>query len=274
MNMSICIVYLASPRNLSYGNYLRFDVLHRSISILRKVLPFDIIVFHEDYTQEDISRFPDDIKFIQIDFKGQESNYLYTKRRYGYLMMCRFFCGILQSHPSLQSYTHYMRLDDDSFLMHPLITLEQVLSYLQYDYVYRTTFHEEDGNQTPLHTFTKQFLEARGFKANEISIGYAPYNNFHVSSLSLWRHPLIKEYLDEIENQNGYLGKGFLDANVHSQIIWVIGPHLKLKIHKDFTFGYRHNHHVSKIGRDGLYFIHTIPFMPNTDAIEDLKDYV
>jgi hypothetical protein len=273
-NMSICIVYLASPRNLKYSNYLRFDVLHKSISIVKKVLPFDIIVFHEDYTQEDIDRFPNDIQFVQIDFKGYESQHSYTKRRYGYLMMCRFFCGILQSHPCLQSYTHYMRLDDDSFLMHPLITKEKVLSYLKYDYVYRTTFYEEGHDQTPLHTFTKHFLERSNLKAKKISIGYAPYNNFHISSLSLWRHPLIKDYLNSIENYNGYLGHGFLDANIHAQIIWVLASHANLKIHTDFTFGYRHNYHISKIGQEGLHFSNSISFMPDTDTIEDSKDYL
>jgi hypothetical protein len=270
--MSICIVYLASPREFIFGTHLRIDVLRKSISILKKVLPFDVIVFHEDYTQEDIHRFPNDIQFVQIDFKGQEANHLYTKQRYGYLMMCRFFCGVLQSR--LQSYTHYMRLDDDSFLMYPLITPKQVMGYLQYDYVYRTTFCEEGHDQTPLHLFTKQFLQSRGMNITKIDIGYAPYNNFHVSSLFLWKHPLIKEYVNEIEKYNGYLGHGFLDANVHAQIIWNLAPHINLTIHKDFTFGYRHNYHISKIGQEKLQFNRELSFMPTTDTIEDSKDYL
>lgn len=272
--MSICIVYLASPREFIYETYLRIDVLRKSISIVKKVLPFDIIVFHEDYTQEDMDTFPNDIRFVQIDFTGQEANHSYTTKRYGYLMMCRFFCGVLQSQACLQSYTHYMRLDDDSFLMHPLITPKQVMTYLQYDYVYRTTFHEEGHNQTPLHLFTKQFLQSRGIKEKKIDIGYAPYNNFHVSSLSLWKHPLIKEYLNDIEKYNGYLGHGFLDANVHAQIIWNLAPHIKLTVHKDFTFGYRHNYHISKIGKEQLHFNHVISFIPTIDTIEDSKDYL
>jgi hypothetical protein len=40
----------------------------------------------------------------------------------GYMMMCRFFSGIVQKHPELQKYSHYIRLDDDSYLTDPYIT--------------------------------------------------------------------------------------------------------------------------------------------------------
>jgi hypothetical protein len=273
--MSICIVYLASPREFTYGAYRRIDMLRHSISIVKRTLPtLDILVFHENYTEEDLSQFPSTIQFVKIDFKGHEDKQLYARHRYGYLMMCRFFCGILQSHSALQPYTHYMRLDDDSFFLHPLLTEAHVSSFLKYDYVYRSVFHEEGHCQQPLHDFTYQFLAKKQWKAKHVNVGYAPYNNFHVSSLALWRQPLVKEYLHEMERMNGWLGHGFLDANVHAMIIWCLGPCFSIQLKGDFTFGYRHNHHVSRPNIDSFYFNSRISFMPTTDAIEDTKECI
>ena len=272
--MSICIVYLASPRSFTYGKHRRIDVLHRSISIVKKTLSFDILVFHEDYTEDDIARFPSDVSFIKIDFKGHESKHTYTKHRYGYLMMCRFFSGILQSHEALQCYSHYMRLDDDSFFMNPLITNEKLLSFLNYDYVYRTTFTEEGHDQTALRQFTKNFLLNKNLSTADLRIGFAPYNNFHVSSLSLWKHPLVLEFINAIEQSNGCLANGFLDANIHAEIIWVLARHLNIKVKNDYTFGYRHNHHVSRLGNDSYNFVPSLSFMPLTNEVENSNDYV
>jgi len=264
--MNPCIVYLASPREFAYGIFKRIDVLHRSISIVKKALDLDILVFHEDYTEEDMRRFPAGIQWNKIEFGGQEHRHTYMRSRYGYLMMCRFFSGVLQSHPALEPYSHYMRMDDDSFLMHPLLTREKVMSLCAYDYVYRTIFAEEGHPQQPLHTFTKEFLQRKGMNANTLAVGLAPYNNFHISSLAMWRHPIVKEYIQAIEDANGFLGQGFFDANIHAQIIWVMD--LGIKVYGDFTFGYRHNHHISRLGTRHLDFIETTPFMPVSDEVE------
>ena len=78
--------------------------------ITRSIFPTkDIYVFHEDYTEKEFDSLPP-AHFVQIDFKGHEDKYNpATNKGYGYLMMCRFFSGVVQARPELQAYTHYMR---------------------------------------------------------------------------------------------------------------------------------------------------------------------
>jgi hypothetical protein len=261
--------------------HLRYDVLQASLSITRKALPnTDIIVFHEDYTDENMRGLPSGIVFEKVDFSGFESIYnasLPTSR--GYLMMCRFFSGVLQRHPLLQKYTHYMRLDDDSYFLEPYITETLVNSMLSSDYVFRAVFYESKSQQS-LYDFTmkyvsrftnsirmlqiKRLLVSRNFLNDSgMYTGIAPYNNFHVSSLRLWTHPKVRQYIEAIEASGGIFSNGWLDANIHAMVIYIF-PYLipELSVTSCSTFGYRHNHHVCAIGGLNAVCDETIPFYP------------
>ena len=162
-----------------------------------------------------------------------------------------------------------MRLDDDSYFMYPFITEDAVDSMTSYDYVYRSMFREGQSQQG-LFEFTLKFmrersmivdlsgLESRGFTNNGKYTGIAPYNNFHVSSLALWRRPLVKEYLEEIEKVNGILGHGWLDANIHAMITCILVPCAAHVGH----FGYHHNKHVSAMNSSEIYWQDSLPFYP------------
>lgn len=270
--MSLCVVYLASPRAAFGGQRLAF--LQTSIEITRKILPTtDIIVFHEDLKNDDLQSY---VKLVNISFEGHEKYFKFEghHRGYGYFMMCRFFSGILQRHQAIQKYTHYMRLDDDSYFIKPCdIDLD---SLLKYDYVYRTTFQEESFDQTVINKVTEAFLHKRGMKMPTFNKQLAPYNNFHVSSLALWKHPLVREYIDEIEERHLILTDGCLDANIHAHIIWAILPNTSLKLSLPLEFGYRHNLHVSIPGMYGYSYMNRIPFMPehtNVETMEELAKY-
>ncbi len=290
--MTCCIIYLASPRSFTTRpnktGHLRYDVLRASLLTTRRILPnIDIIVFHEDYTDDDIQKLPDRIIFAKIDFSGFESIYnpqLSTSR--GYLMMCRFFSGVVQSHPLLQKYTHYIRLDDDSYFLEPYITEALVQQLCQSDYVYRSTFHENKSQQS-LYEFTMRFLDSRlniiqklqiqrelrskGFITNKNQYtGLAPYNNFHLSSIRLWNHPLVRKYIQAIEASGGIFRYGWLDANIHAMVVFLfpyVIPSISITPHT--LFGYRHNYHISQIGNLSIYCDETIPFYPD---ISDLHD--
>ena len=271
--MSWCIVYLASPvaaHNGGNPRCNRIDVLRASMRITRSLCPTkDIYVFHEDYTEKEFDSLPP-AHFVQIDFKGHEDKYNpATNKGYGYLMMCRFFSGVVQARPELQAYTHYMRLDDDSYFLEPMITEETVNTMTSYDYVYRSVFREGKPHHS-LFEFTLNFmhkrgmhvdmavLESSGFTQNGKYSGIAPYNNFHVSSLALWKRPLVKQYIEEIESVNGILGMGWLDANIHAMITSILVP---CASHVG-NFGYRHNKHVS--GMNSMHFVwdDSLPFHP------------
>lgn len=270
--MSACIVYLASPRDFDYAGQKRIDILRVSLQRTKECLPnTDIFIFHEDYTEEDKASLPPVKEYIQVDFSGGEEHYNpETERRKGYLMMCRFFCGPMQETPQLQAYTHYIRLDDDSLFLEPYITEDRVRTLLQYDYVYRTMFNEVPC--LPAHTlwdFTLEFLRKEGVKEHDI-VGLkamlkqnwlmngdtwannAPYNNFHLSSLALWKNPLVRRYLAAIEQVGGVLRYGWYDASLHAMVAFVLRWFTRTSVVCDSTWGYRHNCHISRMHDDAI----------------------
>lgn len=289
--MGWCIVYLASPRDFyAYEDPTqpsRREILTGSIRIARKLFPtVDLLVFHEDYTEEDMAEIPGVTQFYRVDFSGQEAYHTPSLRRpYGYLMMCRFFSGQMQAHPALQGYTHYMRLDDDSYFIAPYLTQEHVeREYLKHDYVYRSTFGDLQDQQS-LWDFTLAFLRSNGYGAHieplkahlrtkfflkgDKYTGLAPYNNFHVSSLRFWQNDVVQRYLKALEESHGILKYGWMDANVHAMLMYVLTLFVGMKIYNDTSFGYRHNSHVSQIGNNRVDFVASLPFGPPPPPLED-----
>ena len=282
--MSFCILYLASPRAFHiYDDPLqasRVQLLYQSLEVTHRLFPTtDIYVFHEDYTQKEFELLaPFGVKeFIQVDFRGREHLRNPTLRRpYGYLMMCRFFSGIVQQYPQLQQYTHYMRLDDDSYFQEPFLSEDYVKTHLlKHDYVYRSTFGD-DKDQQSLFNFTLDFLRKEGYAVHIQTLkdvlrkkyflfgdkysGLAPYNNFHIASQRLWKNPLIQRYIEAVDASNGILQHGWMDANIHAMIIYALTLFCGMKIHHDGTFGYRHNRHVSRYDSTAVDYIESLPF--------------
>lgn len=265
--MSFCIIYLASPRDFEYDGRKRIDILRLSLTRTKQLFPdTDIFVFHEDYTEDDKQSLPPVKEYVQVDFSGGNEHYNpNTNRRKGYLMMCRFFCGPLQSYPQLQSYTHYMRLDDDSLFLEPFVSPKRIEELYSYDYIYRTIYNEPPC--IPSHSlwkFTLDFLRKERVQEWDIELmkktlherylmkdgewaNNVPYNNFHFSSLALWKHPLIQKYLGAIEAEGGILKYAWFDASVHAMIALVFPWFTRAKVGCDSTWGYRHNMHVSKM---------------------------
>lgn len=296
--MRLCILYLASPTKAvvdpTKDLRRRYDALKYSMTTMRVLFPTTpMIVFHEDYTAEDMAGLPSDTKFVQIDFSGFDDVYVRVHASKGYMMMCRFFSGLVQSHPALQEYTHYIRMDDDSYMKEPYLTEQRIKEYESFDYVHRSVFYEAKSQQS-LFDFTFHFLRKNGlFGGNEITVksglrrdrilndanrytGKAPYNNFHFSSLALWRHPVVVRYIREIEAMNAILRYGWLDANIHAMILWLLIPTLRLnlKCTTDTSFGYCHNKHLSEMYGLNIKYVETFDFIPQeTKPIEyvDLK---
>jgi hypothetical protein len=280
--MSWCILYLASPKSHHIYNdptqTSRLELLQGSVRITRRRFPdTDILVFHEDYTEEEFTSLPEVTKFIQVDFSGHE-HYCNTslRRPYGYLMMCRFFSGVVQSHPEITKYTHYMRLDDDSFFMEPALTPHKVESeFLKHDYVYRSVFQDTQDQQS-LWEFTLDFLRKEGygqhidtlknelrkkyFLRGDTYTGLAPYNNFHVASQRLWQNPIVQRYIRALDDCHGILQKGWMDANIHAMVMYALTLFIGMKIQHDGTFGYRHNRHVSRMDSTGIDHVDSLPF--------------
>jgi hypothetical protein len=191
-------------------------------------------------------------------------------------MMCRFFSGVMQSHPDVAKYTHYMRLDDDSYFTTPFLTQKHIESdLLKHDYVYRSTFGDPQDQQS-LWEFTLEFLRKEGYAAHIETLkkelrkkyflrgdqytGLAPYNNFHIASQRLWQNPMIQRYIQAIEDSHGILKYGWMDANIHAMIMFALTLFIGMKIHVDTSFGYRHNRHVSRMNDVGVDYSPKLPF--------------
>lgn len=281
--MNPCIIYLASPRDwmIPSRELRRYEALKYSLSTVHPRFPnTPIYVFHEDYSDEDKAGLAFAVsEFFQVDFSGFDDVYRNVNAPKGYTMMCRFFSGIVQQHPALQRHSHYIRFDDDSYLLEPFLTESRVLSYENTDYVMRSVFYESKPQQA-LFDFTIRFLKKLGMNEVDYLIlrgslqrekflkgnsytGKAPYNNFHVSSLRLWRHPIVSQYIQAIESVHGCLAHGWLDANIHAMIIWVLAKRYRdINVQIDTAFGYRHNLHISLPNSEKIVVGYILKFIP------------
>jgi hypothetical protein len=262
--MSLVAVYLASPSattaNVQGRTWSRLDCLCASVSLLKKFAPpLPVIVFHEDYTDNDKDRLRailSDIRFEQIDFSTHKQHFVSQRPKervgtYGYYMMCRFFSGVVQSHPALAEFTHYMRLDDDSYIIDtvPLSTLNRMQ---RHDYSYNSTFYDP---HLPLWTYACEFMAI-----NKISpaIGYSdqvPYNNYHAASLALWNHPIARKFIDGIEHRHGCISNGWTDSSIQSVLALAIGPSIGMSVNFEPEFPYRHNQQCIHHGPHTCYCV-------------------
>ncbi|VVB74506.1 Glycolipid 2-alpha-mannosyltransferase [uncultured archaeon] len=278
-NPKICIVYLVSPRDHVHTSSAtkkegisKMEVFKESVKSARKYLPkYPILVFHEDYTEEDkkgVMEFAGDkkIKFIKIDFKKYKGHsdvdkWLATQkdvvkgRSSGYQMMGRFFTGVMQNSRHLAPYDYYVRLDHDSFFIDPKkLNIEECVEKYNFDYMYRSVFTDRVEIKT-LWEFVKEYakknnLSLKGFrKLGLLDLkgnynGICPYTNFHVAKLDFWRRKDIKKFIKAIEDIDGIIKLHWDDATLQGVMLGLFNPVIVEKT----DFGYRHNFHYSLEG--------------------------
>lgn len=242
----LVVIYLAAPREWGHMKWSRLDCLAASLTMLKKYgPPLPVIVFHEDYTAEDKARLLSilsGIVFERVDFSTHHSVYVNVRPNervgtYGYGMMCRFFSGVVQAHPLVQGYTHYLRLDDDSYIVAP-VTEATMSRMLASDYTYNSVFSDPCND---LFKFTQDFMEGEHLPVPTKHNENAPFTNFHAASLALWRHPVVSRYVAAIERENGCLCHRWDDAQIQGMIVNHICPVVGLKVHLEPEFAYRHN---------------------------------
>ena len=263
----------------------RLIMAQNSVKNVTSYMKLPVIIFHEDFTEEvkrDFLNIYENITFCSVDF--QNNNLPYDKNvskcSKGYMMMCRFFSGEMQSMDILKDYDSYIRMDDDSFLIEQFINQEKFLSEAnKCYYTYRTIFYdnvEDINNPIGLYNFTYNFcksykldidgllpkLKELGFLNNGKYTGLCPYNNFHFSKLDLWKNSIIKNYTDRIKNMNGTLLYNWMDANIHAMIIYILCPLLYIPTQEIKDFGYRHNKHFSILNSNRHTFKQNEDFYP------------
>ena len=263
----------------------RLIMAKNSVKNVTSYMKLPVIIFHEDFTDEVKDEFLDiynNITFCKIDFMNNDLPYdrNVAKCGKGYMMMCRFFSGVMQSMDIFKDYDSYIRMDDDSFLIDPIIDTDKFLVEAKnYYYVNRTIFFDNPEHmtaETGLFKFTYDFcknynlkideliprLNEMGFLKNNKYTGLCPYNNFHYSKLNLWKNSIIKTYTDKIISMNGTLLYNWMDANIHAMIIYVLCPLLYISTKEITDFGYRHNRHFSKLNSNLYDFKNNVEFYP------------
>lgn len=264
----------------------RIGVLERSLETVKAspvLADLPVMIFHEDYVHEDkerLHRVLPQVEFHEVDFSGFDDVFVdHRKTGKGYMMMCRFWSGIVQAHPALAPYTHYIRLDDDSFFLRPHVTREALDRMLDSDYAYRQTFVDASVQHENLYKFTIEWMKRVGLSGARSALvddgkynGWSVYNNFHCSSLALWRHPVVKSYVQAIEDARGCLARGWMDAAIHTMIVTLIAPVVGLKIVEETSFGYRHNFHRAIIGDLGYEYDGSLPFCAEPREYEEQMD--
>ena len=265
----------------------RLIMAQNSVKNITTHLSLPIIIFHEDFTDEVKQDFLDiykNITFCKIDFQNNDLPYdkSIAKCSKGYMMMCRFFSGVMQKMDILRGYDSYIGMDDDSFLIEPFIGQDKFLLEANKNYyVCRSTFKDNPelmNHPIGLYKFTYDFckthklgidelvpeLERIGFLdiSDEIYTGLCPYNNFHFTKLDLWRNSIIKDYTDTITNMNGTLLYNWMDANIHAMIVYVLCPLLYIPATAITDFGYRHNRHFSVLNSTKNLYIENEDFYP------------
>lgn len=285
--MNICILYLASPKNsiLSTGEK-RFDMLKNSVFNTSKIfINQEYLIFNEDFTnveETELLKINNNCKFIKLDFERNDLDFKKFGRPKGYMLMCRFFSGELQNYLIKHHYDGYIRFDDDSFLIEPLLNLSDIINETHSsDYIFRSLFidgQSKFNNGTPmqsLYNFTKEFLISEGYtldiqylkkigflNKNGLYSGLAPYNNFHFTNLNIWKHPLIQKYINLLLKNNGCLMNYWMDANIHSMIIFILFPLINARIKLLANFGYRHNRHFSLLNSSHITYNSKSNFFP------------
>jgi hypothetical protein len=254
--MTLVVTYLANSPSISFMHWTHLQLLQASLKTVKLFMPqTDVIVFHEDYSAADKQAIWDvmpAVQFERVDFRGQEAWHVNHRPDgrvgvYGYCMMCRFFSGVMQSLPALQPYSHYMRLDDDNYLVAPVpaATLDRALLH---DYTFSSYFEE---HRRGLYDFTLAFMCREGLSLQHVpayTSSMSPYNNFHISALAMWRHPVVTKFIAAIEAERGCVREGWTDASIHYMLTRLLGPVIGLKVYLEQQISYRHNLHCVHLG--------------------------
>ena len=246
------VTYLAAPRawefTIAGRQITKYECLVASLKLLgRFAPPWPVVVFHEDLGDADKRELDAalgrEIRHEPVDFSGHEAEHVaggpYGGRvdTYGYRMMCRFFCGVMQAHPALADATHYLRMDDDSYLLDtiPDAAIERMTSF---DYTWLAGCDDE---RPDIRDFATGFLASKGLTVTAPPAPRVPYNNYHTASLRLWRDPVVAEFMSLAQDK--CLTDCWNDAPVHRELLRQFIPALGYTTHFETEVMYRHNQH-------------------------------
>ena len=162
--------------------------------------------------------------------------------------MWRFHAKLLYEQPILDGLEYVFRLDDDSFITHPVqydIVKFMKDKMLWYGYMFKRYdskacvkgLWKAAGKYIKTHKIKQTFFKK--WPENQIF-----YNNFEISKIDFWRSKEYKNYINYIYRLGGIYYYRWGDAPVKSLGLSLFMPERKLHQFKDI--GYKHQVAINK----------------------------
>lgn len=285
------VLLLANSRHsvLEYNGISekRIIILHNCLINFDRVYnsaygPYPLVVFHEDFTIDDelyLTAMLSNrtvVTFLRVNFNAYPGNITrgmienwsnggdgsVAGRGPGYRMMCRFWSGIVQNHPSLDRFDYYLRLDDDTrFDGTPPQDFFSLAESKQIKYIFRVNMHDSwGGNQ--LHQVFERYIDQYPADVNGTldmdalkqvqSHQQHPYTNFHVSSFDFWRTREFLRFFQMCDKDQLFMKYRVGDTTFISYPMFMYLKKEEMMMLTDFT--YHHNFHKFQAGSTRLEF--------------------
>lgn len=200
---------------------------------------YSVIVFHDSLQEHHMSFLQSafgagcPLSFQRISLEASAPISTDTHFRYfhqaphqgvGYRSMCRYFSGPIFEHEAMRGLDYYMRLDTDSFFLHPLP--EDPFKRVRDQgavYAYLTTATEEgsmcigleEEMTTAVDRLARHAMTQPRRKAEQWDRTFF-YNNFEVTAVQFWRSDAYREVFQALDASGGFFSQRWGDGPVRS----------------------------------------------------------
>lgn len=272
------IYYLTQKRRVS----MMGDALMSLYKNVYKHFPFySVLVFHDDLDGLDEQQLQKQVPHMQLTFiyyPLETPSFMKDKHipdrtkcsplssTIGYRHMIRFHSTLIHQYLSgayngdkrYQDTEYILRLDDDSSFNDPVgYDLFRLLKDNNMKYGFVNTLQDDPDCVDTLWNVTREFIEKTPYKHmigkdnmeyfDQWREGRVVYNNFEISHVSLWRHPLWLDYMRHIDLHGGIYTLRWGDAPLHTIALLLIIP--LAQIHAFLDVAYVHEPFVSQVSR-------------------------
>ena len=168
----------------------------------------------------------------------------------GYRLMCRFHSTVvhyeLRKLPHLSNIEYIMRLDDDSILTSPIgYDLFKLMKVNKKLYGSASLTVDDPICVAGLWEHARIFMNQSRLHVNLSDVFFSEwkdgdvfYNNFEVSHVSVWQHPVWREFMSYIDDTQGIFKYRWGDAPIHGLGMSMILR--KDQVHIFSDIGYTH----------------------------------
>eukprot|EP00802_Teleaulax_amphioxeia_P017152 Tamp_17297.p1 GENE.Tamp_17297~~Tamp_17297.p1 ORF type:complete len:429 (+),score=71.01 Tamp_17297:120-1289(+) len=190
---------------------------------------YPVLIFHENLgtAQRNLikSSTRSDVQLHRVSFRIPafvDPNYVprwYHGYSLGFRHMIRFLAMKMYEHSALEDYDYYWRLDSDSFLISRVFV--DPIEFMQqndYKFGFIATTQEKPVFTADLFELHEAHRRNLGLVSEWFSgswNGFSFYSNCEIARVDLWRQPMVKDYLQRIDEAGGIYKVRWSDASIH-----------------------------------------------------------